>query len=84
MICLDSDALAAAFDARRCAICGKPAAIVCVGQEATWLTVHQATPDGSTRTSRHLVTSSRPDLNFCLDDAAARWSKPAPAMEGST
>ena len=65
-------ALAAAFAARRCAICGAPANVVCPGSEAEYADSITTTSE-STRRNVKLITAAVADINLCLPHAAERW-----------
>jgi hypothetical protein len=64
--------LAAAFAARRCAICGGPANVVCPGSDAEYADSIAATSE-STRRNVRLITAAVADINLCLPHAAERW-----------
>lgn len=69
--------LAAAFDARRCVVCGQPASIVRVGSDAVYLEEIRSLAGGKTVRRHRLVAAAVDDVNLCLADAAGRWGKVA-------
>lgn len=56
--------LIAAFRARRCYVCGAPAAVVCPGAEAEY---------SESVSCSSVVKEAVPDINICLDHAAPFW-----------
>lgn len=74
MLTFDMATLASANAARRCAVCGgADVCVTCPGSDAVWVEQIIELTDGSTRRHRCLLTSSTPDVDLCLADAAARW-----------
>jgi hypothetical protein len=73
MTCHNTAALEAAFFARRCALCGAQADVVCIGSEGEYRNVISG-PPGNLRPVRRVIVEPRPEINLCLPHAAASWA----------
>ena len=69
---IERDALADAFAARRCAICGRTASVVCPGSDAVY-TEQVSTGAAGARRIRRPVSAPIDDINLCLAHASERW-----------
>ena len=64
--------LEAAFNARRCMICGAQADVVCVGSDGVYRNVLSG-PPGHLRRVLRCISEPVAEVNLCMMHAAAAW-----------